>query len=71
VTACRARTSHHPYLGPIPEIGQTLVIPDDAPVEDAAKGRVKVKKILWHYNAETPGMRRTRVAPVCIQGAIS
>ena len=45
-------TSHHPYLGSIPEVGQTLVIPDDAPVEDGAKGRAKVKKILWHYNAE-------------------
>lgn len=45
-------TSHHPYLGPLPEVGQVLMIPTDAPVEDAAKGKAKVKKILWHYNAE-------------------
>lgn len=46
-------TSHHPYPGPIPEAGQTLVIPDDAPVDDRAKGKAKVKEVLWHYNVPT------------------
>jgi hypothetical protein len=45
-------TSHHPYLGPMPEVGQTVVVPEDAPVDQGAKGRATVEKILWHYNAQ-------------------
>lgn len=44
-------TAHHPYPGALPEVGQTLVIPDDAPVDVSAKGKAKVTKIIWHYNA--------------------
>ena len=44
-------TSHHPYEGPLPEIGQTILIPEDATVDDATKGKVKVTNIVWHYNA--------------------
>ncbi|SEB20532.1 hypothetical protein [Variovorax sp. YR216] len=45
-------TSHHPYLGPLPEIGQTIVVPQDANVDDAFKGNAKVKEIIWRYSAE-------------------
>ncbi|MEJ8810819.1 hypothetical protein WKW77_07045 [Variovorax ureilyticus] len=45
-------TSHHPYLGPLPEIGQTVVVPQDANLDDAFKGRAKVKKIIWHYSPD-------------------
>lgn len=44
-------TSHHPYNGPLPEIGQTIWIPEDAKVDGAAKGKAKVTNIVWHYNA--------------------
>ena len=44
-------TTHHPYPGQLPEVGQTILIPEDAKVEDAAKGKTKVVKIIWHYNA--------------------
>ena len=47
----RVGTAHHPYLGPLPKVGETLVIPADAAVEDAAKGIAKITKIVWHYNA--------------------
>lgn len=44
-------TAHHPYPGALPEVGQTLVIPDDAPVDVSARGEAEVTKIIWHYNA--------------------
>jgi hypothetical protein len=37
-------------LGPLPDLGQTIVIPEDANVDDAVKGKAKVKKIVWHYS---------------------
>lgn len=43
-------TAHHPYPGQLPEVGQTIVIPEDAKVDDATKGKTKVVKIVWHYN---------------------
>lgn len=43
-------TTHHPYAGPLPKVGQTIVIPEDAKVEQEAKGKAKITKILWHYN---------------------
>lgn len=45
-------TSHHPYLGPLPEVGQTIVIPEDANVDAIFKGKAKVKKIIWRYSPE-------------------
>jgi hypothetical protein len=27
-------------------------VPEDAPVDQGAKGKATVEKILWHYNAE-------------------
>ncbi|SCK28231.1 hypothetical protein VAR608DRAFT_2343 [Variovorax sp. HW608] len=45
-------TSHHPYLGRLPEVGQTIVIPEDANVDDAFKGKAKVRKIIWRYSPE-------------------
>ena len=43
-------TTHHPYAGPFPSVGQTIVIPEDAKVEQEAKGEAKITRILWHYN---------------------
>jgi hypothetical protein len=44
-------SSHHPYSGQLPEVGQFILIPEDALVDEAAKGQVKVREIVWHYNA--------------------
>lgn len=43
-------TTHHPHPGPLPQVGDTLVIPDDADVPQEAKGRVRVRRIVWHYS---------------------
>jgi len=43
-------TTHHPHTGPIPEVGQTIVIPEDALVDEEAKGKAKVIRIIWHYS---------------------
>lgn len=50
--ACEVQvgTTHHPYAGPLPKVGQTIVIPEEANVEDEAKGKAKITRILWHYN---------------------
>jgi len=54
-TTCELQvgTTHHPYLGPLPKVGQLLVIPEHALVEPQAQGRAKVTKIIWHYGAES------------------
>ncbi|MBB3642196.1 hypothetical protein [Variovorax atrisoli] len=42
-------TSHHPHEGPLPLVGDTIVVPEDADVDPKAKGPLKVRKIVWHY----------------------
>ncbi|MDR6539112.1 hypothetical protein [Variovorax soli] len=56
--ACEVQvgTTHHPYAGPFPKVGQTLVIPEDADVEHEAKGKAKIIKILWHYNPRSSAL---------------
>ena len=46
-------TTHHPYLGPLPRVGQNLVIPADAPVDPQAQGKARVTRIIWHYGSES------------------
>ncbi|GAA4354520.1 hypothetical protein GCM10023165_45800 [Variovorax defluvii] len=44
-------TAHHPYLGPIPEVGQTMVIPAQASANAEAEGEATITQIRWHYNS--------------------
>jgi hypothetical protein len=57
-TSCELQvgTTHHPHLGPLPQVGETLLIPDDAQVPDRAKGRLKVCRIVWHYSPGSAAM---------------
>lgn len=42
-------TTHHPHAGALPQVGDTLVVPDDTDVEAQDGGRFKVVRIVWHY----------------------
>jgi hypothetical protein len=46
-------TTHHPHTGPLPQVGETIVIPENADVDPDAKGPLKVKKIIWHYSPDS------------------
>lgn len=43
-------TTHHPHAGPLPQVGETLFIPEDTEIDPDAKGWLKVNKIIWHYS---------------------
>jgi hypothetical protein len=49
-------TTHHPYTGPLPKVGQSIVIPADASVDPLAQGKAKVTRIVWHYGPESAAL---------------
>ena len=51
ISELQVGTAHHPYLGPLPEVGQTLIVPPQASGGEEAGGEAVITQVRWHYNS--------------------